>query len=68
MIWMACPPVVAFSIAKGKRPAGATRLRIAVKLTLLVTLIFIAEVSCTVIARLASEVKTNVPLLTQGNP
>jgi hypothetical protein len=47
MLW---PPVVAFSIVKGKRPVGATRFRVAVRLTLLVTLMSNADVSVTVIA------------------
>ena len=36
--WIDCPPVVAFSIVNGKRPAGAIKLRVAVKLTDDVTL------------------------------
>jgi hypothetical protein len=39
MIWMDWPPVVAFSIVKGKLPNGAMRFRVAVKLTEDVTLI-----------------------------
>jgi len=38
IIWIDWPPVVAFSIVKGKRPVGAMRLRVAVKDTELVTL------------------------------
>ena len=48
MILILWPPVVAFSIVKGKFPEGVIRLRVAVRDTLLVTLIYSALVSWTV--------------------
>ena len=68
IIWIACPPVVAFSIAPKKNlPAGVIRLRVPVRLTPLVTFRLVADHSGFTMVWFASLANTSVPLFSTGN-